>query len=934
MKLSKRLLSVVLTVAMLMTVIGVLPITASADTTYTVGTGSTVQAAGDYRSGWPDNDTYTFVNPTTLSASGGLDARTWVNLCPVGNEAVSNNGVTIAFDVTLPASNGVPVYYIYSGDQNVVGHNVFFGFAHDGSGGYRLLSKLANETDPYYNDTVYLAQTAIPVILYIQGDTFELYVDGEQIATVDTDVALGTRWYYSFYAENDNDTGMTIGNLQYLSGEVIESSDSGDPSGPTYYAGPFDFESSAVGDNVSTVASCWSSGSDFTVRELNGGKAAHVYRSGYTTIQMDLPGSCYDISALTANKFVYEFDLTVDKADSEWHFGTDNGNGSIQSQWVVDRYGRVHLYGTAHDENNFTISANTTYRFSWVVDVANDTQVVYVNGVQILSGALNGDMSALRTLKMQNTLEGWESAQDINFYMDNIAVYEYNLAQIESNAPASEEPSEAASEEPSEGPTEEVTEEPTAAPAFTADISVDSAYSGESFTVSGTTVGATDEVTVFVFGRAYTTNAVDNAYSTTITIPIAQAGGIYSVDVTDTNTLDSETLNLTVTQPSNYIYQNDFETCSTEAVSNNGNGASAFNTTYANSVGFLLKAFNYGDNNARNGIRTDVSGPDSSTKTFGQWGYSDDRESLIAFNTSVLTGDDLTSYNTADSLTYQFDIYFPSGSSERLEFRLGDDVANPKVGNGYNLNGAAILSFLPTYGNSGAPVYYFNNSASATSANFTLTNDTWYTVTLTVDGTSGTITHSASIVPQAGGEETVLYTDATVYNASSRGDLSIFTYRGGSDNQFRNVNWAMDNFSIEAPAPEEQVEIEYLRGIKHSDDLEAMAFITKVVIPATKTATLYMTVGRAEEFAFATNATGVTVQYAAYIDKIPADKRDVAITASVRAAVEGGDPVTSSVSKSWDTADDINNDQVVSDLDLSQAYQMMIANWKSSWSTN
>ena len=923
MKLSKRLLSVVLTVAMLMTVIGVLPMTASADT-YTVGTGTTVQIPGAYRYNWPGgSDENQYSDPTTFSVSPTLDARVWIDGCPI-DDAVDGDGVTIAFDVTLPASNGVPVYYTYSESSHDDHWNVFFGFEYNGNDGYRLLSKFANESDPYYNNTVYPARTAIPVILYIQDDTFELYVDGEQIATVDTDIDLSNRWFYAFYYTGANsDTSMIIGNLQYLSGKVIDVASSGSTEEPTagpvtYYAGPYDFESSAVDDNVNTVVTYWISGSDFTVQELNGGKAAHLYRSGYDTIQMDLPGSCWDIATLTANKFVYEFDLTVDKADSDWQFGTDNGNYQMQKQWEIDRYGRVHLYTTAHDQNDFTISANTTYRFSWVIDVANDAQVLYVDGVQILSGALNGDMSALRTLKMINTLNGYGD-QDINFYMDNISIYEYNLARIESNASAPEEPTEAPSEEPSAAPTEV----PTEAPAFTADISPASASSGESFTVSGDTPGATDEVTVFVFGRTYTTNAVDNAYSTTITIPAGQAAGIYSVVVTDTDTDDSDTLDLTVSAPpSNYIYQNDFEKCSTSAVFQRGqdNGISNFNTNYADTVGFTIVDENHNDHDAYNGIRTDISGPGDSTQTFGQWSYADGTTTVIGFNTSVLTGDALTSYNTADTLTYQFDIYFPSenNSSEELTFRLGN---------------TPVLAFRPTYNSANAPIYYFDGSATGTLLDYNLAKGSWYTVTLSVNGTSGTISHSASIAPY-GGTETTLYSNAVVNSASTREDLTIYTYKNSAyAEDYKNTNWAMDNFTIAAPAPEAQVEISYLTGIKHGDDPTAMAFITEVVVPAAKMATLYMTVGRAAEFAFATNVTDVTVKYAAYIGNVPdtAAARATAITASVRAAVNGVNVATATETDSWNTAEDISGGAIISGEDMSGASAVNLQAWLDAW---
>ena len=223
------------------------------------------------------------------------------------------------------------------------------------------------------------------------------------------------------------------------------------------------------------------------------------------TIQMDIPGSCYNIPGLASLKFVFEFDFRVDKADSQWQFGIDPGNGSMDSQWVIDRNGEIKLRGSS---TGFTVAANTTYRFSWVIDRANDAQVLYVDGAQIATGDLHNDPTGVRALKMQNTLAAPYGDTDISLYLDNICAYEYSLAQIQSNVPATPEPTEAVTEAPA-----------TAAPAEATLIRTFNLNEGYYNNSNGGTYGYQDGVLTMAanvngagaFSRIYWMNSAEKA---------------------------------------------------------------------------------------------------------------------------------------------------------------------------------------------------------------------------------------------------------------------------------------------------------------------------------------------------------------------------------------------------------------------------------------
>ena len=215
-----------------------------------------------------------------------------------------------------------------------------------------------------------------------------------------------------------------------------------------YYKDIIDFEDGVVDADVSTVTSYWMQTGDntFTVQEVGNTKVGQLYRPTESTVQMDLPaGSGLD----DVTKFVYEFDLSTNNADSEWKFMTDC-NYTNTMQWVINRNGDVQVAGTS---TGFVMANNTTYQFAWVLDFANGTQDLYVDGVAIATGAaIQGGATNVRALKLFNTIGQW-GAQELYMNFDNISVYEYDLDHITRNAP---EPTEVPTEAPTPAPGEPV----------------------------------------------------------------------------------------------------------------------------------------------------------------------------------------------------------------------------------------------------------------------------------------------------------------------------------------------------------------------------------------------------------------------------------------------------------------------------------------------
>ena len=163
-----------------------------------------------------------------------IDARIWVNNCPVGN-AVKDGGVTIGFKAVMPESNEGRIYYSYSGAQDVVEQNCFVGLK-PVTGGYKLLKNISHDdaTDEFYTDTVYTGTIAF--MLYIESNHFDVYANGDWVGEGETTVDLATRWYYSFisYWAGGKDVKAEIKDMVYLKGAAITGGDSGaDPD--AYY---------------------------------------------------------------------------------------------------------------------------------------------------------------------------------------------------------------------------------------------------------------------------------------------------------------------------------------------------------------------------------------------------------------------------------------------------------------------------------------------------------------------------------------------------------------------------------------------------------------------------------------------------------------------------------------------------------------------------
>ena len=372
--------------------------------TYTVDTTATAaQAANDYNYGWD------YSNGISFSAeSGDIDRRTWVNGCNIGNQVVTPAGLTIAFDMILPATNAGRIYYSYSGSQNNEGKNPFFGFKYVAAeGGYRLLKNLANtdETDRYYNNKVYTG--TVPVILYLWSDTFELYVDNAYVATVDTNTALGTRWYYAFVSHyaSGSQTSFGIDNLCYLRGRAINqiAASTEVPS-----EAPSAAPTEAVTEAPTTAASA-APGEATLIRTFNlnegyynnSNGGTYGYKDGVLTMAANvaLPEGNRTFSRIywmndsekAANKLTWAFDAKIfgweDYANEHDGFAfrlrytdANNPNSGIDMAnlfrvFPLESDVRVRVEGGAEE----TISGGF-HAYSVVCDMTNKTFTLYIDG--------------------------------------------------------------------------------------------------------------------------------------------------------------------------------------------------------------------------------------------------------------------------------------------------------------------------------------------------------------------------------------------------------------------------------------------------------------------------------------------------------------------------------------------------------------------------
>lgn len=910
MKFSKRLLSLVVTVAMLATVIGVLPMTASAK---------------------PVNDDYT--NNYPVAATSGIDYSGYI----YDNRNVTNSGT----EYTIGAGDGE--LYIWSdpfkssyGTTEIV---IPFTATANGNSSFGYM-----EGDQDNNTTTRLYTfpqgTNDYKFALVPGGTngweYYLYENDQLVDSGDWTASNGW-WNIRFDVNNASNNDTLKVDLGAMTAYTIDSWEANagidpddDPSDePTVAPATGELDvltySTVVGvtDNMTTANTIPGMGNASNANwEMIGsgqaysgvGDSMQMYMqwtdNGYAEIQYTGDNWTPDY---TGKKMVFTFDTLVDGENiNRWVIAgdaiTDNSSGNEYKK--ANRFFEIHggqIYGFDEslrmDNAAQTFNHNTWYTLYLVVDNTG------AKPVHSLYMSPKGDTSNITTVYTDYTMDGAFNAltwygtgkfdgsgnmQRGNWYTDTLGVYDlttgFSYWQPILHLPL---------------------------PSFALNVPA-TGYLGDALTISGTVANENETVEITAFGDTYYVTATGYNYTLTLDPVPASAERAYTIIAEDeSGTQLSATV--TLSEKPSIVYQNDFELCDT-SWSYGSNDPAAFNN-HTDATGFRVTSqTNYG----QFGIY-EIDGD----KVLKYQSGTDNTQSAFVFQPSVLGTDETTLYQTSDSLQYTFNFDMDSAS----------DTASSRIEFGLNSNGTfeRLLRFGRSVNwgdaSSGFRVYYYPSGTETQSSTY-LTVGEEYQVRLVVKGISGALTYSAYLTPSLSGEEITICEDQPM-TSSARGDFEWYCWQGDYSSGFRNDHYfSIDDFVIEAPKPEEKVEINFLEAIKHSDDLEAMAFITQVVIPATKTATLYMKVGRAATFAFATDMTGITVNYAAYIDNIPSDKRDVEITCTVDAVVDQENEATQSATASWNTARDINDEgQIASNSDLAAAAQMLLSSWKSSWST-